>query len=311
MVKFVSKQRMLERAESAGRSALRSKSSFSKFVKPPTNIGEIKLDLSSVTWKGEVSSSTVAPGDSFHAQTDCRSGCWISSLTTFQVKCEMDCHLPTQIVIFKGWCVSVFCSDNIERSQIESPSDADSTQTEYYYDGPVEFELKFTVPDEIKKGKKSFNGLFGYQACFDAGCDQPTGGIFSFDVNVGDKSNNEPAPVVFDPLEDGGMLAYNLVKNAAEKHPYFDASANAGEFANLHPVAVLGLAFLAGLILNIMPCVLPVIGLKIMSFVQQAGENPRRIFMLNFVFVLGSADGLYGLGNACGGVWSRLGTSLP
>lgn len=261
------------------------KSSFSKFVKPPTNIGEIKLDLSSVTWKGEVSSSTVAPGDSFTLKLTAvpDAGYHLYYLSS-EVRDGLP--LPTQIVISKAGAFQSFAPTT--SSEVKSkPSDADSTQTEYYYDGPVEFELKFTVPDEIKKGKKSFNGLFGYQACFDAGCDQPTGGIFSFDVNVGDKSNNEPAPVVFDPLEDGGMLAYNLVKNAAEKHPYFDASANAGEFANLHPVAVLGLAFLAGLILNIMPCVLPVIGLKIMSFVQQAGENPRRIFMLNFVFVLG------------------------
>lgn len=51
--------------------------------------------------------------------------------------------------------------------------------------------------------------------------------------------------------------------------------------------AVLGLAFLAGLILNIMPCVLPVIGLKVLSFVQQAGENPRRVLFLNLIFAAG------------------------
>lgn len=50
---------------------------------------------------------------------------------------------------------------------------------------------------------------------------------------------------------------------------------------------VMGLAFLAGLILNVMPCVLPVIGLKIISFVQQAGENRGRILTLNVWFTLG------------------------
>jgi thiol:disulfide interchange protein len=47
------------------------------------------------------------------------------------------------------------------------------------------------------------------------------------------------------------------------------------------------LAFLAGLILNVMPCVLPVIGLKIMSFVQQAGGSRREILALNLWFSLG------------------------
>jgi thiol:disulfide interchange protein/DsbC/DsbD-like thiol-disulfide interchange protein len=46
-------------------------------------------------------------------------------------------------------------------------------------------------------------------------------------------------------------------------------------------------AFLGGLILNIMPCVLPVIALKIFGFVKQAGEEPRRVFRLGLAFVAG------------------------
>ncbi len=45
--------------------------------------------------------------------------------------------------------------------------------------------------------------------------------------------------------------------------------------------------FLGGLILNVMPCVLPVIGLKIVSFVQQSGQNRGRAFMLNVCYSLG------------------------
>ncbi len=36
-----------------------------------------------------------------------------------------------------------------------------------------------------------------------------------------------------------------------------------------------------------MPCVLPVVGLKIMGFVKQAGEDRSRILVLNLVYVLG------------------------
>ena len=46
-------------------------------------------------------------------------------------------------------------------------------------------------------------------------------------------------------------------------------------------------AFLAGLILNVMPCVLPVIGLKVMSFVQQAGQNRAQAFLLNCWYAAG------------------------
>ena len=50
---------------------------------------------------------------------------------------------------------------------------------------------------------------------------------------------------------------------------------------------ILLLAFVGGFVLNFMPCVLPVIGLKIMAFVQQAGENRSRILMLNIWYCLG------------------------
>ncbi len=50
---------------------------------------------------------------------------------------------------------------------------------------------------------------------------------------------------------------------------------------------ILGLGFLGGLILNLMPCVLPVIGLKILSFVQQAGQSQRQALVLNLWYSLG------------------------
>lgn len=50
---------------------------------------------------------------------------------------------------------------------------------------------------------------------------------------------------------------------------------------------VLGIAFLGGLILNIMPCVLPVIALKILSFVNQSGSEPGRARNLGLIYGLG------------------------
>ena len=46
-------------------------------------------------------------------------------------------------------------------------------------------------------------------------------------------------------------------------------------------------AFVGGLILNIMPCVLPVIALKILGFVGQAKNNPRRARFLGLVYAAG------------------------
>ncbi len=46
-------------------------------------------------------------------------------------------------------------------------------------------------------------------------------------------------------------------------------------------------AFVGGLILNIMPCVLPVIALKILGFVSEAKSEPRRVRKLGLIYALG------------------------
>lgn len=50
---------------------------------------------------------------------------------------------------------------------------------------------------------------------------------------------------------------------------------------------MIGLAFVGGLLLNLMPCVLPVIGLKILSFVEQSGQDRRRALALNIWYAAG------------------------
>ncbi len=57
--------------------------------------------------------------------------------------------------------------------------------------------------------------------------------------------------------------------------------------ANGSLVAELLLAFLGGLILNIMPCVLPVIALKVLGFVNQARETPAQVRKLGLIYGTG------------------------
>lgn len=52
-------------------------------------------------------------------------------------------------------------------------------------------------------------------------------------------------------------------------------------------MAILGGMFIGGMILNLMPCVFPVIGLKIMGFVQQAGEDRKTIFVHGLIYAGG------------------------
>ncbi len=49
----------------------------------------------------------------------------------------------------------------------------------------------------------------------------------------------------------------------------------------------LGIAIVAGILLNFMPCVLPVISLKLMGFVNQAHESRKRLILLSICFSAG------------------------
>ena len=52
-------------------------------------------------------------------------------------------------------------------------------------------------------------------------------------------------------------------------------------------LAVLGAAFIGGLILNLMPCVLPVLSLKVFSLIRHAGDNPKAAWVQGVAFTAG------------------------
>ncbi len=106
---------------------------------------------------------------------------------------------------------------------------------------------------------------------------------------------------------DNQRSGFNVQFSVADKEPA-NASATAQVSAETNPAAamvsapshenpgssstqslalMLFYAFVGGLILNIMPCVLPVIALKILGFVSEARSEPRRVRNLGFIYALG------------------------
>ncbi len=90
------------------------------------------------------------------------------------------------------------------------------------------------------------------------------------------------------PRQLSGVLVQKLDKDTAPKawevHTEIAPSKLLGTGKLLK---MLALAFLGGLILNVMPCVFPVIALKILGFVQQSTESPKRVFKLGLVSACG------------------------
>jgi thiol:disulfide interchange protein len=104
------------------------------------------------------------------------------------------------------------------------------------------------------------------------------------------------------PTEIGGLLVEQSGKDRMAyevKVPIQTAASAAGANSGLSVAAgsavtapavlwkKLLAAFVGGLILNVMPCVLPVIALKILGFVGQAKDEPRRVRKLGLIYALG------------------------
>lgn len=103
--------------------------------------------------------------------------------------------------------------------------------------------------------------------------------------------------------ENGAIIRYAraLIPPAMEKKKMTLTSTD-NEFQGGFGLA-LGLAFLGGLILNLMPCVLPVISFKILSFVKMSGQNRSLIFKHGLAFSAGVVISFWVLAGAI--LWLR------
>ncbi len=100
---------------------------------------------------------------------------------------------------------------------------------------------------------------------------------------------SEVAGLIVEQAKDDTVLGAYEVRLPVEAKAGSAAAAGSGAFAGeKRPLLVwLVFGFLGGLILNLMPCVLPVIALKIFGFVAQAHEAPGRARQLGVIYGLG------------------------
>ena len=91
--------------------------------------------------------------------------------------------------------------------------------------------------------------------------------------------------VTIDSAADMGEPAFRLpeVDTAAPQRVVRPA----GQWADVSAFAALGLAFVAGLVLNLMPCVWPVLPLIVMRLVQQAKHSRGKSIALGLAFCFG------------------------
>jgi suppressor for copper-sensitivity B len=161
-----------------------------------------------------------------------------------------------------------------------------------YFDVPVEEHagaVTWSAPIRLAEGAApdrlvihlEYNG----QACTDAGSCIPISkrqveARFAGEVERPAANPAQETP----PAKDNATPAEGKPAPGLDLNKLHGATPQSGK---THMAFVLLTAFAAGFLLNFMPCVLPVIGLKVMAFVQQAGDSRGRVFALNVWYSLG------------------------
>lgn len=124
------------------------------------------------------------------------------------------------------------------------------------YHGSVTLTKKFTVTEDFT-GKPEITFYAGFQMCLDSGtCFMPEEFEFTLPFEMPASANTTPEQT------SSEQTSSDLLK-------------------------FLIMAFLGGLILNVMPCVLPVLSIKAMSLVKQSQQNKKQIFRNSMAYTLG------------------------
>ncbi|SRR5216684_3435854 len=93
-----------------------------------------------------------------------------------------------------------------------------------------------------------------------------------FSVHTGNRRNGYGRRQLSHQCQSGLFRLSDPYVSGIQGHPF----SNSDISATAWPLAVIGLALLGGLILNLMPCVLPALSIKLMGIVSKGGKMQSR-----------------------------------
>lgn len=169
----------------------------------------------------------------------------------FLIPTVLDLELP------QGWP-----EEKVSYPQSKVQSFAFADQPLAVYDGQVVILSEVQVPPYASPGKFPVRASLRYQACNDTQCLPPVTRTAELTLTVG---------------PGGTPVASDLFKMAAGGAAGPGSEEGTGGDADASLLLMLGLAALGGLILNAMPCVLPVLSLKVFGLVRSAAHGRSEV----------------------------------
>jgi len=113
--------------------------------------------------------------------------------------------------------------------------------------------------------------------------------VFRLPIESSEKPLSSMAGLVVFSHQPNGVdrAAWRLATSTAASQTGLSASLSARSAPVRGIFTFLLFGFIGGVILNLMPCVLPVISLKIFGFIQQAGQSRQKILRSGIAFTIG------------------------
>lgn len=264
---------------------------FAGYYEEEAAVTEFASKASHAILRGRVTPATVQPGGTVTLTLTAA----LESPWHIYAYAEQDPKLiskPTLIAISEpaAWQSSAVAASV---APVEHEMGLEEEPVVFFHETPVTWSMEISVPANTAPGSYAISGLVGYQTCTLSSCDLPTGAKFVGTIEVAEAASNDSLPLTFTSAkytEAAKLAAANAADTTEQVASVgFDRTQlTITDDTKEQPLwAAIGIALAGGFILNFMPCVLPVIGLKIMSFVQQAGESRARAFALNLWYSLG------------------------
>ena len=128
---------------------------------------------------------------------------------------------------------------------------------------------RIAIPPDAAPGARHLTGLLTYQACDAQRCVAPRDVQIETRLVVGERGATRHVDVFEAARMDGAPGSGPVVRGGANRSAVLPET-------NLSSLgAILALAFLGGLILNVMPCVLPVLSLKVLGVIRADVDAAR------------------------------------
>ncbi len=253
------------------------KAKFAGFYGSAEKSTTFKAKNTHATWSATLSPARLKPGQTGNVviKADTDPGYHVYPFVTDNSEST---HYRTLIVVTQKSGLK-FGAPNT--SAARESIDIGAAQPVDYHVGAVEWTIPIRVPAAAAEGQYPIEVQVGFFTCNEQSCDQPSGATFNGTLEVASQAANNTVAmsVVGTPYKEVAGLE-NLASWVDKEATQLGATLSLNIW---HILAALA----GGFILNLMPCVLPVVGLKLMSFVNQAGSSRTRIVTLNLSFVGG------------------------